>query len=644
MKFFGFGRFSSVASSPDTHGRPWDDIREQSDDFHVTDDSEVEEDLAWLFDEGEEAVQDLGPSKYGRSLTLEQMTKLADFCTEFADTVTAGARGIFGETTLRPYQRAFCWSVAFYLLTGEGGEVCGEWARQMGKTEAIGSIAGPLGVLLPILARHIPDERIKRFTRGLWVGFYAPISEQALTPFSRMHEQMTSHTAKMALLDPEISTVWPDDEEKKRRKSVLFRIPQTNSLFYYSGMPKQRRIEGKTWHLAIIDEAQDTDSMIVKKSIHPMLAQTGGLAVKTGVAGQRRCDFLDALKRCEKEDLKLSDRRRQRRFHYDFRVGAKYSQWYRNHVRDQRRIMGYDSDEFKLAYRLIWMLEYGQAIPEHWVEVAELRDQGLVTQDRTRPYVVGIDVGRVQNPTVVTVGLIDDAQEFGSHLIAETVAPGEIRAHKVILNWFETRGDDYPEQLEKVVNFLRNYWVRMIVCDSTGVGSGFFDILRRHFANSPVTEVIGYDFNRKEALYQRYIEEWGGQRMHYASSDRAMSHRKWRKFKQQHIELEKELGENRRIKFHRAKDIPGSKDDYCDSGALFCWAEQELHRTQHIIQGSPTNPLLDKTRRGGRSETTPAGNLIANPLMSRRRGRHQPNENPLLTGALGQMLNSRRGR
>ena len=48
------------------------------------------------------------------------------------------------------------------------------------------------------------------------------------------------------------------------------------------------KIEGASYHIIIMDEAQDADDTVVRKSIHPMLAFYAGTIVKIGTPGYTR--------------------------------------------------------------------------------------------------------------------------------------------------------------------------------------------------------------------------------------------------------------------------------------------------------------------------------------------------------------------
>ena len=67
---------------------------------------------------------------------------------------------------------------------------------------------------------------------------------------------------------------------------------------------KGTNIESKSFHIVIVEEAQDMDSHKVKKSIHPMLSAYNGTIIKIGTPNNKRCDFLDAINRNKRLDSK----------------------------------------------------------------------------------------------------------------------------------------------------------------------------------------------------------------------------------------------------------------------------------------------------------------------------------------------------
>ena len=80
-------------------------------------------------------------------------------------------------------------------------------------------------VLFPKLAKTYPI--LERFKRGLWVGIFAPVDEQADLVFSRIVSRLTSEHRRAIMLDPEIDDR-VDGKSKVLRLSIRLLLPPSD--------------------------------------------------------------------------------------------------------------------------------------------------------------------------------------------------------------------------------------------------------------------------------------------------------------------------------------------------------------------------------------------------------------------------------
>lgn len=155
------------------------------------------------------------------------------------------------NVVLFPYQKVFAARVMHSVLLNDGEEITALWARQSGKSETITDVIATLMVMLPILAGYFPQ--LAQFKAGIYVGVFAPTEPQAKTIGERFRLRIRGDLAKEFLTDPEVDLKVQD----------LF-MSNGSYVRIHSAAP-QAKVESKTYHIIIIDEAQDvSDDKILK--------------------------------------------------------------------------------------------------------------------------------------------------------------------------------------------------------------------------------------------------------------------------------------------------------------------------------------------------------------------------------------------
>lgn len=164
------------------------------------------------------------------------------------------------ESPLHPYQTPFARRVIKSVIVGDGDVLTALASRQSGKTQTVGFVVSTLMVLLPRLATIYPD-LLGKFAKGFWVGMFAPVETQAETLFSRTVNFLTSEQATAILGDPEI------DDITARNPGVTkgIQLKKSQSLMLMMTANPRAKIESKTFHLIIIDEAQAADDFVISK-------------------------------------------------------------------------------------------------------------------------------------------------------------------------------------------------------------------------------------------------------------------------------------------------------------------------------------------------------------------------------------------
>ena len=458
----------------------------------------------------------------------------------------------FCDTELFPYQVPIAHSIVESIVLGDGEEKTLIATRQSGKSEVISNIIAGLMVILPRLANVYPTW-LKKFEKGFWVGVFAPTEDQAETVFGRVVTKLTSEHATDFLLDPEI-----DDKATAggtRGKGKIITLKKSGSLCRMQTCNPKAKIESKTYHFAFIDEAQEADETMIAKSIKPMLAWNNGSIVLGGTAQRYKSYFYNAIQYNKRRDINA----RTHKIHhheYDWRVAAKYNKNYSDFISKEKLRIGEDSDEFQMSYCNRWMLEKGMFVSEERLD--RLYDPGmpLVAEWWKTPIVVGIDVARTNDSTVITPVWVDwdHPDPFGFY------------EHRV-LNWHEINNVEWESQYFEIIDFLRNYDVYRIGVDAQGVGGAVAERLQILMPQIEVMAVSS-DAKAQNERWTHLTQLIQREQLIIPGHSKARRTKRWRKFNQQMGELEKV---NRGpYMLAAAPDERGAFDDYPDSLAIAC--------------------------------------------------------------------------
>lgn len=443
------------------------------------------------------------------------------------------------------YQYEFGYRFVESVVLNDGEEITALFSRQSGKTQTVALCIVTMMILFPKLAKTY--ELFEKFKDGVMVGVFGPTDEQATIVFSRIVGYLTSERAVAYLGDPEI-------DDQAEGKSKLIRLRNSGSFCRRQTANPRAKIEGSSYHVICIDESQDADEQTVRKSIHPMGAFYNATIVKTGTPAYVKGDFYKAIQSNKRRHTRRGARRNH--FEYDWRHCAKHNKNYAKYVEKERRRLGEDSDEFRMAYEIRWMLDRGMYVTSELFDQLGDRSMNVVRDYWQTPVLVGIDPARTQDSTVVTVVWVDwdRPDEFGLY------------EHRPIA-WLELHGMSWEEQYFRIVDFLRHYNVAKIAVDCQGVGDAVADrltVLLPDVEVVPIPSTIPEQSKRWKHLKQ--LMERG--LFIYPAHSKTRRLRVWKRFYQQFTDLEVSYkGPNMMAE---APDESDAHDDYPDSAALAC--------------------------------------------------------------------------
>jgi len=479
----------------------------------------------------------------------------------------------FCNVELFPYQIPIAYRMIESIVLGDGEEMTLVATRQSGKSEVVSNVLASMMVILPKLAPVYPTW-LSKFNKGFWCGVFAPVEDQADTVFSRIVGKLTSDHALNFLLDSEI-----DDKTQAggtRGKGKIISLKRSGSLCRMQTCNPKAKIESKTYHFVLIDEAQEADEFVIAKSIKPMLAFNNGSIILTGTATRNKSYFYKMIQYNKRRVNNRTRSFRECHFEYDWRVAAKYNNNYAKFISKEKLRIGEDSDEFQMSYCNRWMLEKGMFVTEERLERLYDSTMPIVKQWWRTQVVVGVDVARSNDSTVVTVVWVDwdHPDPFGFY------------EHR-ILNWLEINNEEWEQQYFQIIEFLRNYEILRIGVDAQGVGGAVAERLQVLLPQIEVISVSSDSKNQNER-WVHLTELIQREQLVIPGHSKARRSRMWKRFNQQMNDLEKIY--RGPYMLAEAPDEKGAFDDYPDSLAIAC--SMTIHDTLPTIQVSE-NPFFN---------------------------------------------------
>jgi len=479
---------------------------------------------------------------------------------------------LYGRS-LFSYQLPFAKGIIRSMLENDGATLTALFARQSGKTEVVAQIVLAIALLLPVLANQpafANDPRLNRYWKddlgnmkysgfkgGVMIGIYAPIEEQATLAFGRIKDCLTGDRAKEVLSDPDFGVTFGTFNGQI---ITMTGNGWTSKIGAYTAS-EGSAIEGKTYHLVILDEAQDVSDYKISKSISPFLAFNNGSMVQIGTPGLHVGAFYRNIQQNKTihEETKIRNH-----FEYDYLTIQKLNPQYAKYVAQQIVKLGIASDEFRMNFKLEWLLDRGMFITENSLRLCgkDYNIDQVLNEENMK--IAAIDWAKKIDSTIVTIAEV--IKDNGDPLNRPTIR---------IIKWLEFHGVRYQEQVYEIINALKLYNVKAVYTDETGAGAMPSEMVETSMPSYCTVKKI--NFSKKQIMtdmWQKLSIEMLGDRVWYPNSKVAQETIEQRNFCQQMADLEKDTSKGY-LTCH-APDIKGAHDDYCDSIALLVYGATEL--------------------------------------------------------------------
>lgn len=442
------------------------------------------------------------------------------------------------------YQTPFARRLIESLVINDGATLTALFARQSGKSETVANVVAACMIMFPVLAKIFPD-LLGKFAEGMLVGAFAPVEDQADTLFARIVARLSSERAAEMMGDPEIDS----GVEAGARWCGLKRL---GSLVRKQTAHPRATIEGRTYHLILIDECQGAEEKVVNKSIGPMGASTNATMVFTGTPTYSKGVFYKQIALNKRQATRRGQR--QNHFDADWKEVSRWNENYKRFVKKELLRIGEESDEFKLSYRLIWLLDRGMFTTTTRLDELGDTSMEIVKAWNKSPIVIGIDPARKVDSTIVTAVWVGwDKQD-----------PYGYFEHRV-LNWLDLQGMGWEEQYFRIVEFVSNYNIFAIGIDTGGVGDVLAGRLKVLLPNTRIEE-LGSSLPEQSKRWKHLGELMDRGMIGWPMHAKTRRLKTYRRFRQQMEDLEKNFtGPHVTAEAPREAD---AHDDYPDSLAL----------------------------------------------------------------------------
>lgn len=485
----------------------------------------------------------------------------------------------YSGKTMYPYQAQFSKRIIRSVLENDGAELTALFSRQSGKTETVAITVGGLMIILPQLANmpmFLNDIRLQTFKDGVWVGIFAPSLRQAQIAYLRMRNRLQCNQAIKILEDPDFRLEFTTSNGQT--------VALSNGSFCTAiSASDNSNIEGESFKIIICEECQDISNYKIRKSIHPMGAAYNATICKIGTPTTYRGDFYEAINRNKKE-FESGKIRLRNHFEYNYKVVMKYNPKYEKYIEREKRSLGETSDEFRMSYNLEWIISRGMFVDiDEFEKMCGAAYLGRVSSDLRANHVGGIDVGggsskdrKSADSTVITIVEVD----WDNPVILETVTDEETQEDIVyqcyntyIKDWLEitpNKAENYEEQYQMIIEYLKNFRLSRLVVDATREAS----LGQRIRANVPY-EVVLFTFSTKSKseLYKHLQSEIKTGRAKFPKNTETTETKEYKKFMQQLSDLEKSYSGSNLVVSH--PDVRNAHDDYPDSWALAVWGTKD---------------------------------------------------------------------
>jgi hypothetical protein len=394
---------------------------------------------------------------------------------------------------LRPYQCEVARAILTSVAEGRGRTITVEIARQGGKNE----LSAQLELLLLCLHAHRAAEAVKCAPT-----FRPQLRISMLRLWRRIGEAGLLRAARR---EPNAISVGA--------ARLLFLSAETGAS-----------VVGHTAGLLLeVDEAQDVAPDKFDRDFRPMTATTNATVVMYGTAW----DESSLLERTKQANLEAERRDGVRRhFAYDWQAVAAAVPAYRDHVEEQRQLLGENHPIFLTQYCLQPLGAAGRLFSASQRAQLAGAHERLAQPRPGEDYVGGLDIAGGDDDTVVSP--MRDATVLTIGRLAYPAPDVLVQEPRVeIVEHIAWTGEPHETLLPRLIDLLRDVWrVRRVAVDATGIGETAARLLAQALGTARV-EAVRFTQPAKSQLGFDLLAAVNGGRLKAYRADGSPEHREF---------------------------------------------------------------------------------------------------------------------
>lgn len=373
---------------------------------------------------------------------LNKMGPPLEICQALRSLIIAALKRDLPEG-LYPYQIRISDRVIKATLNAKGDELLVCCSRQSGKTEAI---------VVSILTLSVYYAKVLK--RHFRVGIFAPAGSQAIQIVKeRLKARYLTIRPLLQSLNLQLATGDSFYSELFVIRNLADRLEARVRCL---SIGERSNVTGETFHLLIIEQAEDADPLKMMQEVFPMSAAIGGARILSGTPKNEVVNtyFYDAItKREDRSDI----------IEVKWTEAALYNANYKDFVAKEADRIGAETIAFKTQYGLEWLLG---------VDKFTNRDE-MLTLTRKKPWILtsidGLSVFRIHAGW-------DIAKESDRGVVTWGSIEGDF-AH--VLEWMEFEGTDYTKQAQLVAQRCVDLGTTQIILDVAGPGDPVHDMFKK---------------------------------------------------------------------------------------------------------------------------------------------------------------------
>ncbi len=455
-----------------------------------------------------------------------------------------------GRTVLRRYQLRCAFPLWHAVLNRAMQTHAWQWPRQTGKSMTVAATAASMAIFMP----HFYAKSHPWLRDGISIGCFAPDRDKATDLKNRIVEIMESTFVS------EIMGI-----EFRVANGRLTTLSNGANILAATASASAKCVEGLTLNVAIVDETQAVSEFRIIKSIRPMLSSTKGSIVYLGTASSDPAErgFFYEMTHDAGPGINIVSPQEVYR--------TRGTSAWRQFLKEEIRAFGFSHPDVQSQYFNKWDTMSGKQFM-FLPQIRRCRTARAFKSRTEDPVVIGIDVGKINDSTVVTVM--------------------DIKTHQV-LRWLAIVGDGYRQQDAQIKAMMGQDYPNCVggQIDANGTGNELFERLTERTENKlePLAYLTPVSYRRDER--NQRLQDFKSDTLARYWTYPVSNSEQTKAFEKEVITLKPTLRGN----VYRIDHPSGGHSDYVDSVAYALELTHQFDET-HVLTAGDESEYADELR------------------------------------------------